>query len=443
MSTKLPRAEIVRADEGATIFSYSRHDIPMVHLTLEFPGGILCEKPESPGLVDFVPELINEGPTGYQPGEWRKKLDDMAIRISSYINTEQWVLSASCLTEDVDEMILQIKQLISRPALPSSEWPRIQKARCGSMRESWAQPSYVIQILAKNHTLGKNHAYAIPSYEAAYKACEFDKITALTGKIFRRAPSVHTLIGGDISQKSANEKIKDILSSVTDGPQMQIPAPVINPSEADIWIADNKKVDQVFFVLSRGQTHSGDKDRVALRIANFLIGAGGFESRLMNAVREEAGGTYGIRSSMPEMGFDLPFSISSFTKTERFGEILGIVNNEIRSMIEKGFREDELSVARNSLYGSLPISLNHPNAVLIRASNGLRAGLSQDDMETDWLAYKETSLDKVNAAARRLLGDGNFKMTLIGNAEKIRPQIDSTRKIEIFDFNLTPDKWPN
>ena len=64
-----------------------------------------------------------------------------------------------------------------------------------------------------------------------------------------------------------------------------------------------------------------------------------------------------------------------------------------------------------------------------------------EDLEADWQPIPTTSLEQVNEAARRLIGDGAFHLALIGPAQKILPQVDKRGPAAVFPFRTPPDRW--
>ena len=72
---------------------------------------------------------------------------------------------------------------------------------------------------------------------------------------------------------------------------------------------------------------------------------------------------------------------------------------------------------------------------------GLRSNLTMGDLEADWHAIRKMNLDQVNAAARRLIGDGRFHLAMIGPAQQILPQIKQRGEAAVFPARSTPDRW--
>ncbi len=441
-NSALPRVEVSREPDGSVLVCHSRRDVPLVTVEIQTPGGRATEPADRPGLSVLAADLFAEGPVGVSPEEWRRRTEGLAAEISCAARYDHWVARFECLSEDIEEACGLLAQLVASPGLPRSEFKRLVKTRRASSREGWAQPASVIRQIAAVQNLGFNHPLSHPPFEKAYARAAHAETATFGTRAFRRAGPVYALIGGDVEAEAGFARLRNILAALPAGGDGVTGEPPVAPSAAPVWIADNRKVDQAFYALGREGRRAGEADRVALRLANYMIGGGGFESRLMDRVREEAGGTYGINSRLPEQRMASPFVIGSFTKLDRLAEMLGIVEKTLAEVVADGFTEEELERARSNRFGALPLRLTSPRAVLARAVEGLRAGLTPEDLERDWLAYRRTTLAEVNAAAKRIVGNGKFRLAIIGPAEAIRPQVEDRGGVEVFRFGLNPDRWP-
>jgi predicted Zn-dependent peptidase len=109
----------------------------------------------------------------------------------------------------------------------------------------------------------------------------------------------------------------------------------------------------------------------------------------------------------------------------------------------QGFSADEVDAAREHLHGALPLSLTSPRALLEYALRGWEAGLDLSALEADWQALRTVPLEAVNAAARRLIGDARFYLTIVGPARELLPQLGGLGEPAVLRFAAPPDKWPH
>jgi zinc protease len=416
--------------------------VPLVTVRLEIPGGRMVEPPELPGLAHLSADLLETGPQGTAPEEWRRSTENLAADIDCQARLDHWSLGFRCLSEDLDAAAALLTGLLAAPGLHGPEWRRLVKARRAEAREGWNQPASVLHRLGAVQALGFSHPGAHPPFEKSYAHAPLEAARNTMLSALRRGPGMRAAIGGDIDAEAGLGLLRRILSALPEGTAALPVEPPPAPSSRPVWIMDHRGIDQVFFSLTRASLRAGDPDRVALRLANYLIGGGGFESRLMDRVREKVGGTYGISSTCPEDAVARPFAVNSYTRFERLGDMLGIVEKTLSEIAESGFTPEELAAAAGNRHGSLPLKLSDPGVVLRRALEGRRAGLTPEELDRDWEAYLATPLEAVNAAARRLIGDRQFRLAAVGPAERIRPVLERIGPVEVFGFRTTPDRWP-
>ncbi len=438
MTRRLYPVDVEREADGTTLLALSRRDVPLVSVSLSCPRQFHADNPAVPHLAA---DLLAEGPEGAPPLEWHRELDRRAIAVQVDATPTRWVLRAGFLSDDLDDAIVLLNRWLGALGLPKSEWRRIVREHRAHAREEWAQPAYVIGPLSIVQTLGYGHPNARPAVERDFRRARIEAARAQGLGALNRGPGVYATIGGDVDAAQGFEALRALLGALICEEAGLLPEPEPAPAAAKIWLLDNAKVNQAFIALGRLGVRAGDGERVALRLANYSLGGGGFASRLMASVRAAMGHTYGIQSHLPEAEALGAFTIQTFTQVPNLAATLDLIDRELAALVADGFSERELADAQSHLYGNLPLRLTRPSAILGTAARGLAAGLSLDDLEAERGAYRETTLEQVNAAARRLIGDGAFRLALIGPARDILPQLGGRGEPALFPFRSHPSRW--
>ncbi len=438
----LPRVEVAREPGGRTILVHSRRDVPVVFCELQCPGGRMAEPAGLPGLAELAVALLDEGPAGVDPHEWRRRLEGLAAELGFSMRVDHWAAGFECLSEDLAGVSELFASAVARPGLHRSEWKRIAKARRAGAREDWAQPASVLRKLSPVQALGYGHPAARPAFERAYARAGYERAAALAAGALGSGGGVYALVGGDVSVEDGLALARRMLAALPEREVPLPPEPPARPSAAPVWLMDHPRVDQAFFALSRPGVRAGDPERVALRLANFMIGGGGFSSRLMDRIREAMGHTYGISSTLPERRQASAFTVGSFTQAGNLGAMLELIDRVLAEVRDGGFTAAELDLARSNNYGRLPLRLVGPRTILDFAANGLRSGLDPGQLEADWRSIPSMSLEAVNAAARRLIGDGRWRLAVIAPEKLVRGQLAGRGEISVIPFGATPDRWP-
>jgi zinc protease len=108
----------------------------------------------------------------------------------------------------------------------------------------------------------------------------------------------------------------------------------------------------------------GDPDYFPLYVGNYILGGGGFVSRLTEEVREKRGLVYSVYSYFMPMAELGPFQIGLQTKREQSEDALKLVRETLNTFIEKGVTEPELKAAKLNITGGFPLRLDSNAKIL-------------------------------------------------------------------------------
>tara|TARA_Y100001960_G_scaffold234323_1_gene246444 strand:- start:46 stop:564 length:519 start_codon:yes stop_codon:yes gene_type:complete len=155
-------------------------------------------------------------------------------------------------------------------------------------------------------------------------------------------------------------------------------------------------------------------------VFNYMLGGGGFSSRLMEELREKRGLTYGVNSAFE---YDLPytglFTINLQTANKNAYKVEKLIRQEVQKVIDKGFTQAELDAAKNFLVGSYPIRLRTSDKLLNHMQVMQEFGLPLDYLNTWSNNVNNVTLDQVNEFAKQLLKDEvAISRVFVGGVEK-------------------------
>jgi len=108
----------------------------------------------------------------------------------------------------------------------------------------------------------------------------------------------------------------------------------------------------------------GDADFYPLYVGNYVLGGGGFVSRLTEEVREKRGLVYSVYSYFSPMAELGQFQIGLQTKREQADAALGLVRETLDKFIKDGVTEAELKAAKQNLVGGFPMRIDSNGKIL-------------------------------------------------------------------------------
>ena len=140
-------------------------------------------------------------------------------------------------------------------------------------------------------------------------------------------------------------------------------AEITYPSAANVQNI-NHPASQAHILLGYPGIKRGDADYFPLYVGNYILGGGGFVSRLTEEVREKRGLVYSVYSYFMPLAELGPFQIGLQTKKEQAGEALKLVNETVAKFIKNGVTEPELKAAKDNIIGGFPLRIDSNGKIL-------------------------------------------------------------------------------
>src|SRR5262249_5839397 len=133
-----------------------------------------------------------------------------------------------------------------------------------------------------------------------------------------------------------------------------------------------------------------DPDFYAAYVLNYILGGGGFSSRLTDDVREKRGLTYGIGTSLELMQHMWTWGGSSSTPNDHASQVVELIKDNIGKLGKEGPTQKELDDAKAYLTGAFPLNFDS-NAKIARNLMSFR----QDDLGVDYVANRNKLISAV------------------------------------------------
>jgi zinc protease len=168
---------------------------------------------------------------------------------------------------------------------------------------------------------------------------------------------------GDLTREQANQIAESLVSAM---PQSAAPAPIASVELPVKPVAQRiaHPASQSHILLGYPGIKRGDPDLFPLYVGNYILGGGGFVSRLTEEVREKRGLVYSVYSYFMPMGELGPFQIGLQTKKEQAQDAIQLVNQTLDNFLKKGVTEAELKAAKANIIGGFPMRIDSNSKIL-------------------------------------------------------------------------------
>jgi zinc protease len=174
-------------------------------------------------------------------------------------------------------------------------------------------------------------------------------------------------------------------------------------------------------------------DYFAIKLMNYILGAGGFSSRLMSRIRSDLGFTYGIRSTFAFRRAPGPFLVSTFTPAANTGAVVREITAVVREMRDAGATASELAEAQSYHVGHFPLGLETSRGI-----GNQVIGLDLYDLGLDYLRrycdqIRAVTLKAAARAAREHLQPDNLVTLVMGPAAQVADSLRELGPVHLID----------
>jgi zinc protease len=259
-----------------------------------------------------------------------------------------------------DAALKLFANVIQTPNFPESVLVREKQRSIAGLKEAETKPDSIADRAFSKAMYG-NHPYAFDPTEQSVTAITRADIAAFYHDNYNAKRAVVTMIG-DISRAEAEAIAEQITAKLPAGAPPPVVPPVGAPDLTPVRIAH--PATQAHVLIGAPALKRGDPDYFPLMVGNYVLGGGGFVSRLMREVREKRGLAYSVYSYFMPLKDEGPFQIGLQTKKEQVPEALDIVKRVVADYVANGPTPKELQAAKDNLIGGFPLRIDNNRKLL-------------------------------------------------------------------------------
>jgi len=334
------------------IFEHDKR-LPLVTMQFTFrdSGSI---KDTKAGLAKFSAKVMNEGTKKLGSSAFAEALEAKAIHISSSTGKETFVMEVGSLKEQFDEGLKYFESLLKDPNFSDEAVNKVKTTTIGALSRKENDFDYVASNELKS-LLFKGSVLANPSSGTleSVKSIELSDVKKFI-ETHLVSSRLIVLLGGDIDIKSAKKKIAKIIETMPKGEASEVKNyTAAKKSKESVLI---KETEQAYIYFgSPYNMRDSDEDYYKARVATFILGTGGFGSRLMEEIRVKRGLAYSAYARVHVSKSSSYFSGYLQTKIDSLKEAKKTVNEVVAEFVKNGVTKEELEHTKKFLLGSEPL----------------------------------------------------------------------------------------
>ncbi|CAA7619514.1 Uncharacterized zinc protease-like protein y4wB [Magnetospirillum sp. LM-5] len=402
--------ERVVSPGGIEAWLVQDHANPILAVEIAFAGGAAIDA--KPGTAHMMSALLDEGAGPYDSQAFQGKLEDLAISLGFDAGKDRLRGHLKTLTEHRDTAFELLRLAMTQPRFDKEPVERIRgQILAGLAREQQSPEAQASK--AWYRAAFPDHPYGRPlkGDAASIKAITTAELKSFAKTWLSREGMVIG-VSGDITPAELGPLLDRTFASLpARHPPINVPEAAAFGGRTELVVLDNPQSVAMF---GSAGIKRDDPDWWPAYVVNYILGGGGFSSRLTEEVREKRGLAYSVYSYL--MPFDRGGIVIGGVATEnaRINTSLDLIKAEWRSMAEQGPTETELANAKTYLTGSFPLSLDSTAAIA-----GLMVTMQTDKLGLDYLERRNGFIEAVTLAdtrraAKRLLDADALTIVVAG-----------------------------
>jgi len=405
---------------GLTVLVIEEHSLPIIQIHALVKAGSAQDPAGKAGLANFVASLLDEGTVSRSAGQIAEQIEFVGGSLVAKATDDFTTASARVLKKDLELGFELLADILLHPAFAEPELERVRMQLLGQIQSEKDDPAHVA-AKAFNELVFEGHPYRWPVTGTEET---IPRITRQDVQIFHASeylPNQTILaIVGDLTVDQTRTLVAKHFGGWKRGtpPPRAIKPP--QPLDKPIVRLIEKDLTQATIMVGHVGISRKNPDYYAVTVMNYILGAGGFSSRLMDSIRDNQGLAYSVVSMFDANAMPGPFFVSLQTRNEAANQALTAVLQELKTMREGSVSDQELADAKAYLIGSFPLRLDTTAKLAEVLSLVELYGLGLDYFTKYPHLIEHVTKEDVMRVAKQYLHPERYALVVVGNLAKAR-----------------------
>lgn len=414
-------------DNGMKIYGIENTEVPLTQFNMVIDGGQLLDDPQKVGIANLLAQLMTKGTKNKTTAELEDAIAQLGASVNVYATTESINISVNTLSRNHNAVMELVKEILLEPRWDSVEFELAKQSTISDIRQGEASPNMVAQnefnklIYGKEDIRSQNIMGNIKSVEAILIN---DLKTYFDNYISPSVTRMHVVsdLGEVDILGSLNNLTKEWESKEVTIPTFKAPE---RPETAQVYFYDIPGSKQSMLEFGYPAIASTDEDYYPAVVMNYILGGGGFASRLTQELREGKGYTYGIGSSFAGGKVAGPFNISSGVRSNVTYESAQLVK-DILSDYSDTYSPEDLETTKSFMIKSNARAFETARAKLNMLENISEFGWGADYVKDREKIVNEMTVERIQELADKYLDPNKMVWLIVGDA---KTQLDGLEKL--------------
>ncbi|MGI9374076.1 MAG: M16 family metallopeptidase [Hyphomicrobiales bacterium] len=409
----------VKSPGGIEAWLVEDRSIPLITVRFAFEGGTAGDPKDLEGVAHYLSGMLDEGAGDLPSKDFQKRVKDLAMRLSFEAGRDRFYGTFQTLSKNRDEAFGLLALALNEPRFDDEPLERVRKQIILGLKSDEQNPNSIAARSWMKIAFGAHpYARATEGTIDSVQKISADDLQALTKRLFTQE-GVRIAVVGDIDAKTLGTLLDKTFGTMSKERLMPV-VPEAQVNDAATVEVIERDIPQSVIQFGHAGIGRKDEDFIAAYILNYILGGGGFGSRLTEEIREKRGLTYSVYSYLSPFDRGSVLIGGAATQNKRAEETVSLIRKELERMATEGPTDKELREAKTYLTGSYPLRFDTSKKI---ASQLL--AIQIDDLGLDYIdtrndKVRAVTLDDVKSMAKRLLKPGELIITIVGKPDGLK-----------------------
>jgi zinc protease len=426
---RLPPIARERLDSGLQVVVAARGGVPLAAVRLVLRGGASLDPGGRAGLAHLTAASARRGAGRRSGAQIDRLVEELGADLGAGVDEDATYLGLSAPSEALPRCLEVLADVVAAPTFPAAEVARLRRREVAALAHDLDEPAVVADRVVLDAAYG-GHPYGHPSEGRVRDLARTRRAEVLAFRRRHYRPDAAILlVVGAVDAAAVLDQVRRRFGRWRAAPQPAPGVPAPAPPAPAVLVVDKPELTQVQVRIA-GPGHARRSPGYhAGTVASAVLG-GGFTSRLMESIRVNRGLSYGVRARFATSGAGGLFLVSSFTKVETAGELVGVALDELARFAEGGPTAEELERTQGYLCGLFPLSLETHDQLAERLADLALFDLDEGEVTGFRERIRAVTAEDCRAVARRSFAAARL-VVAVGPASRLRRQLERFGEVRV------------
>ncbi len=410
----MPPVQRMTLSNQVVLLTSQERSLPFVTLQLLIDAGARRDSTGEEGEAYLTAKGLLLGTVKRGEKAINEELDFMGAALNSSSGRDYATLTLRVLKKDLEKGLDLFMEVLTQPTFPQEEVKREVQKTLAAIQAAEDQPDDVAEkAFQENLFLSGPYRHPVEGTKKSLPSMTRETLDRFYKKYYHPNHCILAVVG-DISREEVKIKLvprleKWPMGKISDAPAQNIFAK--GPKTVKI----DRMLTQASIILGHAGVSRDNPDYYAITVMNYILGGGGFSSRLMEEVRNKRGLAYSVYSFFDPGKLPGSFQVALQTKNVSAREAISLAREEMKRIQKEPVSEKEIEGARKYLIGSFPMRMDTQGKLANFLLQMEYYGLGMDYPERYSQLIQSVTREEVLRVARKYLQPENCILVVVAN----------------------------